>query len=369
MFTTLQAYRGVAALMVVLYHTDAFMWRSGKDFHYGAIPFFDFFDAGVQLFFVLSGFIILKSHHEDLGDRTRVRPFIKKRIIRIYPAYIVVTSLVVLQYFVFPELGKNVDLSPGNILSSLVLAPSGQQPVVAPAWTLEHEILFYFIFSLMIFKFRWGMAVFLAWQTGCLVNLIAGANQFPLGFYFSANNLLFLFGMGAAAITGRGRIRYPAAIAAFGAALLLATGLHRSFSDAALPVSAYVIRYGLGAAILVAGLVELERSSRLRASKTLCILGDASYAIYLVHCMILSLGVKLFVDRGAAAFLPPELSFLALALAAVAAGVVFHFAVERPLTGALRRRFQGSRGAAPASGLIAGLSAKGEVSELTGRTK
>jgi peptidoglycan/LPS O-acetylase OafA/YrhL len=149
----------------------------------------------------------------------------------------------------------------------------------------------------------------------------------------------------------------------------LATGLHRSFSDTVLPVSAYVIRYGLGAAFLVAGLVELERSSRLLASRTLCFLGDASYAIYLVHCMILSLGVKLFVDSGLAGALPPAVSFSALALAAVAAGVLFHFAVERPLTGALRRRFQRSRDAAPASCSIAGDFGHGEVSELTGASK
>ncbi|SFK55836.1 acyltransferase family protein [Methylocapsa palsarum] len=367
MFTTLQAYRGVAALMVVLYHTDAFLWRSGKEFHYGSFQIFDFFDAGVQLFFVLSGFIILRTHRNDLGDRTRARLFIEKRITRLYPAYIAVTCLVILEYLVFPELGKNVDLGLGNIVSSLMLSPSGRQPVVAPAWTLEHEILFYAFFSLMIFRFRWGMAAFLAWQAGCLVNLIAGADQFPMDFFFSANNLLFLFGMGVAAIAGRGRLRYPAAVAGFGAALLLAAGLHRSFSDAVPPVSAYVIRYGLGAAILIAGLVELERSSQLRASRSLCILGDASYAVYLVHCMILSLGVKLFVSGGLAGVLPPAVSFAALALAAVAAGVFFHFAVEMPLTNAVRRRFQ--RGAAPARALIAGFSAQGKVSELTGRTK
>jgi peptidoglycan/LPS O-acetylase OafA/YrhL len=355
--------------MVVLYHTDAFMWRSGKDFHYGALPFFDFFDAGVQLFFVLSGFIILRAHQNDLGHPARAWAFMQKRILRIYPAYIVVTCLVAAQYLVFPGLGRNVDLSVGNIVSSLLLTPSGQQPIVAPAWTLEHEIFFYFLFFLMIFRFRWGLAAFLVWQAGCLVNLVAGIDHFPLGFVFSANNLLFSFGMIVAAMTARGPIKHPAAVAAFGAALILATGLHRSFSDAVLPVSAYVIRYGLGAAFLVAGLVELERSSRLLSAKTLCFLGDASYAVYLVHCAILSLGVKLFVDSGLAGALPQAVSFSALALAAVAAGVLFHLAVERPLTGALRRRFQGSRGAATASRSIAGDFGRGEVSELTGAGK
>lgn len=361
MFTTLQAYRGVAAVMVVLYHTDAFMWRSGQDFHYGLIPLFDFFDAGVQLFFVLSGFIILKAHQNDLRDQSRAKTFVKKRIIRIYPAYIVVTCLVILEYAAFPELGKTVDLSVNNVIASLALAPSAEQPILAPAWTLRHEILFYSVFLLMILNLRWGMAVFLAWQAGCLVNLIAGFDQFPLGFFFSANNLLFLFGMGAAAISMRGRIRRPAAFAALGAAMILATGLHRSFSEAGLTVPAYVVRYGLGAAILIVGLVELERSSRLRAPKALRLLGDASYAVYLIHCMILSLGVKLLIGSGAAAVLPQAASFLALALAATAAGVLFHFAVEKPLTNALRHRFQGAPGAAPRSASIAGFSAKGEV--------
>jgi exopolysaccharide production protein ExoZ len=82
--STLQAYRALAALLVLLYHarnTCAFMGLGD----YRALSFFG--TAGVYFFFALSGFILFRVHEKDFGHRERVRRFFRKRILRILPLY------------------------------------------------------------------------------------------------------------------------------------------------------------------------------------------------------------------------------------------------------------------------------------------
>jgi len=102
MIHLLQVYRGCAAMLVVLFHASARIKKLYGVERHAFLDFFDFGDAGVQFFFVLSGFIIYHIHRNDIG---RVGDYLIKRVIRIYPIYIFVTLLILPAWYFLPSIG------------------------------------------------------------------------------------------------------------------------------------------------------------------------------------------------------------------------------------------------------------------------
>jgi len=83
----IEASRGIAALLVVLFHTTVIM---NLPKYFGALPLhglFKFGYAGVDFFFVLSGFIILHTHMNDIGKKGAIASYARKRFIRVLPIY------------------------------------------------------------------------------------------------------------------------------------------------------------------------------------------------------------------------------------------------------------------------------------------
>src|SRR5512133_4113793 len=96
----LQLFRGVAALLVVLYHASIYSQEQfGRTFLAGL---FLFGHTGVDFFFVLSGFIICYIHFSDIGNPTRLRDFALKRLTRVFPIYWIVTAIKLAVIFAIP---------------------------------------------------------------------------------------------------------------------------------------------------------------------------------------------------------------------------------------------------------------------------
>ncbi len=314
----LQALRGLAALSVVAYHA----FQSIDDrFWVGA--------AGVDLFFVISGFIIW-----TVGSTEEASPrvFFWRRLTRVAPAYWLVTGAVILIATLWPTLMRTVSLSPAHIALSLAFVqhidPRGLPfPVLPPGWSLDYEAVFYAIFTLVLFapaaaRFRLLLAA--------LGAVIAFGILDPPAYYLGANMMLLQFGAGAWLARRRqlGRRILPeigVALGAIGALLLAAQGLTGLRDDLWRP-----LLWGVPAAMIVAGAVALESAPRLAPPPALLRLGDASYAIYLCHFVAVALVVRLVDDAPAWLFVPA-----AVALSLVA-GLLFHRWIERPLIAACR---------------------------------
>ncbi len=103
MISLLQVFRGLAALLVVYHHANREVAGVFGDSWWRSL--FDLGDAGVQFFFVLSGFIIYHVHRHDIGRPERTRRYLLKRIIRIYPIYILVTLVLTPFWAFIPEFG------------------------------------------------------------------------------------------------------------------------------------------------------------------------------------------------------------------------------------------------------------------------
>jgi exopolysaccharide production protein ExoZ len=196
----LQVLRGAAAVLVVLHHvaaTLALPKYMGVVFAGGI--FAPLGRAGVDLFFVLSGFIIYYVHHGDIGDPQRLRRYAMRRLVRIYPTYWIVLILVMGVLFVLPSLGTNLDRQPLVILKSALLIPfADRQPIVGVAWTLSHELLFYALFGIAIISNRTGTKLFALWLLCLLVARLLPALPSPLNFFLHVKNLEFFIGMAVA---------------------------------------------------------------------------------------------------------------------------------------------------------------------------
>lgn len=195
----LQVLRGVAAISVALSHgTHLFE----DDYHFelfGGI--FNLGSWGVDLFFVLSGFIIFHVHQNDIGNRQKLKGFITKRFLRIFPIYWIVTLLVLPLLFIAPSLSEQTSRGIGFILMSIILFPQEVHPIIGVAWTLTYELFFYAMFSLLILlPKKWSFPIIVSWIAAIIGFFIIGnwvnldSLNYYLRFVFNPLCLEFIFG-------------------------------------------------------------------------------------------------------------------------------------------------------------------------------
>jgi len=333
----LQALRAVAAVMVLLFHAHSYTLPQKLVPGGSVLAALDMGYAGVEMFFVISGFIMWSVHRSDIGVPGRAACFVGKRVLRIYPTYWVVLAGVAALAALAGGKGGDDLRDPIRLLLGATLLPLPFPPVMEIAWTLQQEILFYALFLLLILHRRTGAVALSAWAAGCLLNLQLDLRGLPASFLFSAYNLLFLMGMAAA--HGLSRLRADAApwLVLGGAALFLGTGLSEAYGLARWHAPTRTLLFGAGATMLLA-LLTLERRAGLRLPGVLVMLGDASYSIYLVHMPYMAVGAELLRRSGLLPWLPTGIAFLVLVASALAASVAFHRLVERPLIAFLGNR-------------------------------
>ncbi len=331
-FRTVEAARGIAALVVVLFHASSSIFPAPQFWQARVFwRIFDFGYAGVFFFFVLSGFIIVHVHARDVGRPARLGRYLLKRAIRIYPLYWLVLAGIIAAGAV--GIAK---ASPTSYFlpSVFLIGPEDKATVVAVAWTLYHEILFYGVFAAWLLNARLGAVVTAAWGLAIAAGL---AMDLPVPHYIYAPvNLLFGFGV----LTWRlsqVRLPLPGLIAVAGAAGFIAVGADAVWWQTLTePVREQL--YGLASAVGLMGAVALERRRAVAVPRALLLFGAASYSIYLVHFPLLSLFGKLSAYFGLVGRVPAEIAFVIVVALTVAIGIAVHKLVERPLLAAINTR-------------------------------
>jgi peptidoglycan/LPS O-acetylase OafA/YrhL len=338
-FETLEMGRGVAATLVVLCH----VWQHLVDGPYLATRppagVFDVAGCGVEFFFVLSGFIISYVHGGDAGRPAAVGRYAARRCLRIYPTYWILTLGVVLLFGARSESFRD-GLDPAVLWTSATLVFNGAAPVIPAAWTLQHEMLFYLVFAAWLVDRRLIVLIY-GWGIGSLVYAMLGLRLGAAAdFVFSSYHVEFVMGMAAAEIVIRRPVKRPLLLAGAGAlGVVLAAAAQVAAAD---PANAWDnawewrLLYGPAFTALIIGFAAAERAGRVRGERALLLLGAASYAIYLVHDHAAVLLLRTVQRTGLAEGLPAGVWFAAVCFGAVAAGVAFHLAIERPLHAALR---------------------------------
>ncbi|OGT45981.1 MAG: hypothetical protein A3E82_07625 [Gammaproteobacteria bacterium RIFCSPHIGHO2_12_FULL_38_11] len=261
--TNIQMLRAFAAIHVVILHVLAV----ANVYHFSTFdtssPIQNWGKCGVDIFFVISGFIMVYVQYYKKYSPTK---FIVNRFIRILPLYWVLTAAVIGMHIFMPNAFLQTHFSINWALNSLFLTSQfleKQRPMLFDAWTLEFEMVFYLLFAaaLIIPKMRFS---FIA--TALLIITLVITRQASL-------MLEFLFGMIVAVISlyKEPSVRVTFCVFLLGVILLLASAIFQ------LEQINRVILWGMPAALLVFGLVNLPQYKNALLRK----LGDASYSIYL----------------------------------------------------------------------------------------
>jgi exopolysaccharide production protein ExoZ len=343
----LQILRGIAAMMVVFHHfclavagyhpSASALVRSGLG-SLGA--------AGVDLFFVISGFIMVLTQTRTGGSLSAAWTFWKKRFIRIYPLYWFWTS-VLLILWAFSVALQAHHFSTSYIALSYLLWPTHEgtsllHPLLDQGWTLSYEIYFYLLF---------GISIALGLRSTRLTFLIAAFAflaafgrliDFPSGPGLLASNPLIIeFLLGAIAGTFATQLRVWGEAHGRLRRLLLGAGFAALVASMWMGDLVYsetmrrAIFWGVPAFLIVASAAMFPRDS-FRNCRQLIRLGDASYSIYLTHAFAtLATGTIIrhyvFIHS-----VPPDLIILAGSAATVWLCALSYPLIEQPILSRLR---------------------------------
>jgi len=325
----IQMLRAVAALLVVLHHALPHYEAMGGSFspvktlaHWGF--------AGVDIFFVISGFIMAYTTFPKARTRSNAALFIKHRLFRIYLGYWPFFLIMLLVWYV-----KDPDkLLTLDVVGSFFLTNTNMFELVLPvSWSLTYELYFYLLF-LMTFMVSIGQLYRIVPLVTFLVILSSGYTFLthsepapllysPFLLEFFAGVMLYMFRTHLLTFA-----MLPVAV------LLSASAYWYAFSHEITNGLLRVLFLGGGAFSLVWGVMILEQLQIYRAGKFLVSLGNASYTLYLSHLIILEifyyLGLRGFFTGREHAWMPLAGLFVILLLC-VTFSLLYYRNVEKPL--------------------------------------
>lgn len=352
-----QVLRGLAALAVATEHAlnDAANLEARLGRVFRAPELFPW-NAGVDVFFVISGLIMVHASRALFAAPGGPSEFLRRRIARVVPLYWIATTLYLLVALAAPRLVNRDYLDPGFVLASYLFLPVARpdglvQPLYALGWTLNYEMAFYALFAAaLVLPLRRAAILLLVLLAGLVLagRALAPLPQ-PLAFWTDPIVLEFAAGVGLGVLRAEG-LRAPGTVRL----LLAAAGLGGLVWAGLDPGTALAwpraLAYGAPAALLVAAAALGPDETRppgvlVRAGLAL---GDASYALYLVHPFAIRAARELFGWTGAAAG-PAAFVLFALLATVGAALLTFRF-VERPLTARVRAALGAERRRAAQAG-------------------
>ncbi|WP_082497848.1 acyltransferase [Pseudorhodoferax sp. Leaf267] len=317
----IQYLRGVAALMVVVHHARHY---------YGTVPTWsNFGSAGVDIFFIISGFIMVhatRNFDPALNRRLQALDFFARRAIRIIPLYWLALLIqnrhtlrrgttdpsVAYDFAFIPRFSESY---PGEIYPSLIVG-----------WTLNFEIFFYILFGAsIIFGSRKYLVLVCTILLLVTVGQIWKLDSAPWRIWTGSMLGEFALGVGVYIVFAQKKWVPHTNISA---ALLVVGFILLALPNGPVP---RLIADGTISALIVWSGLHVGRA--LKPQKILTILGDASYSIYLTHVFVLPYCYKIFNRLNLSEPTPTNIVFVlaACVIACSIVGVIIYYVVEKPL--------------------------------------
>jgi len=354
---SIQYLRGFAAIVIAWFHGIILQTSIGTESFQQKLNSI-VGTSSVDLFFVISGFIMCYVSSQDTGVKDFVK-FMKKKFIRINTVYYAASLLMLFCYVLLGRYEFNVF----TIIKTLFILPifdSGNEftyPVIYVAWTLSYEWFFYILYSVfIILSIVKRREIYLI---GLLFILFIMGFFFPMGeihYTFVTNPMFLEFGMGMMiAVIYRNikkvHILVPVLIGAIGIAILgylFYDGCANIFGEAYLiNMGVYtwhrVIAYGIPASLLLISFLFLEKKTSFRfpESNKLTLVGDASYSIFLTHPILYFLLFNTLKSQ--LSMINGDLLIILLVILSTVFGIFFHKVIENRLITLFNRILLGKK--------------------------
>ena len=330
-FYNIQTLRGLAACMVVLYHASEgwSLFASGNYSHAwypGA--------GGVDLFFVISGFVMaISAIGKGRGSKASLS-FFKRRVIRVMPLYWLATTLLILKIRLGLVHGSAlVHLSIKSALLSYLLIPyqPDASPLVGHAWTLSYEMFFYLCLAAALLTRKKIVTLISVFLSALVILGMFRTDHWPMvTVLFSPWLLEFLSGLwlGVAVKEGYRLNNRLSGSVGIGALTFLCV------TPGATPMQ-HLIR-GVCALGVVQAAVFLEPKLGGRMPRWALLIGDSSYSLYLIHLFFIVFFVSLLhranlISVGRVDLRDELLTVVFCLVCSALLGIVIHKLVEYPM--------------------------------------
>lgn len=333
-FDGIQALRFLAAIMVVFTHSifyaserlgqGVFSWGVGA--------------KGVDIFFVISGFVMVISSRFLVSSKDGWKEFIQKRLVRIVPLYWAATTFKLVVILLISSLVLHAKLDWWIIAKSYFFIPSHNldgeiKPFLGVGWTLVFEMFFYLVFSISLFL-RKNIYLFvgIVLLIFSMLSLFRGVNYSPWWFLMDPIILEFYAGMIIGYFTLKDKL-VPKTLSLITLAVSLA---YLFYSPNALGLPR-ILESGVPSAMLVWSIISLEIYLQGKIPRSIMFYGAASYALYLFHPVVAPLAPEVLKKLSIGIF---PVSVLLSVIIAMTAAAVVHRWVELPATQLLRNRIR-----------------------------
>lgn len=342
---SIQVLRGIAALLVACVHLQAIEQKYGPE---GAIlpAWLIYGKVSVDLFFIISGFVIATVTYGQFQSMRAAKHFIFQRITRIYPPYWVYSTMILAVWLYRPDMVNATQNNQVNILASFLLLPQDLLPLLMVGWTLIHEMYFYLIVALLIpfIQERKFPAVLALWGLIVIIGhayFISNPSESPgpaMKIAFHPLTLEFIGGAAIAlllrgGVTGKGYMVMIIGVTGF---LLTAIWLHTS--NIALDINGWwrVVCFGLPSLLMVYGAASAEIGGKAHFHGIMRKIGDASYSIYLIHVLVLSVVGRVWAQIATPDLINHVVALVSMMLAVVIIGLISYRWVEKPILDRIR---------------------------------
>ncbi len=332
-FSGIQMLRFLAAMLVVITHAtgmvgERLLQLAGEHFWRPGI-------SGVDLFFVISGFVMAISSGKLVNQKEGWRTFITHRLIRIVPLYWIATSLKVLLVIVAPSMALNSSIEFGHTIASYLFFPTFDStgnsvlPVVKVGWTLSYEMFFYFFIALALFMNMSALKLATFVFVACSAANIFSSPEVPLVYGFLNPIMLeFVMGMFVAKYCAGSRT-----INTWTGVIVVVVCFTIMISAGDLPIWWRWVYWGLPSMFIVAIFVILEPKINQVMPTIFIKLGDSSYSLYLFHTFVVPLIGSILVKLN---LINPPMAVLACLLVSPAVCYLIYRWIELPTTKFLR---------------------------------